>query len=211
MSPAGRERFEGLVHACPPSKPLSPHRFSPNPGLCRSRHPTAPGPASPGRPGARALPPVLLTVTSRGPAARPPRGSGRAGSRCPGAPPPGLTASTAAPGSGRSSVELRGERASASAPGGSPSSVSGRAAPSSSRPWNDQNCGPAGGAGAGEPRCACPALAASSPQTRIRLTAEEEDPAVPVPGVGGLNHLHLGRQPLPEAVEPGGPRRYQLS
>lgn len=37
----------------------------------------------------------------------------------------------------------------------------------------------------------------------VRLTAEEEDPAVPVPGVGGSNHLHLGRQPLPE-VEPGG-------
>ena len=32
------------------------------------------------------------------------------------------------------------------------SSVSGRAAPSSSRPWNDQNCGPAGRAEAGRPR-----------------------------------------------------------
>ena len=56
-------------------------------------------------------------------------------------------------------VEPPGDAASTSAPGGSPSSVSGRAAPSSSRSWNDQNCGPAGGAAAGKPSCAFPALA----------------------------------------------------
>lgn len=46
---------------------------------------------------------------------------------------------------------------------------------------------------------------------RRPLTAEEEDAAVRVPRVGGLDDLHLGGQPLPEAVEPGGPGGHQLS
>lgn len=46
-------------------------------------------------------------------------------------------------------VEPPGDTASTSAPGGSPGSVSGRAEPSCSRSWNDENCGPASGAGAG--------------------------------------------------------------
>lgn len=46
---------------------------------------------------------------------------------------------------------------------------------------------------------------------RAPLTAEEENSAISVPGVRGLDYVHVGGQPLPEAVEPGRPMGHKLS
>lgn len=55
------------------------------------------------------------------------------------------------------------------------------------------------------PRARAPAL------SRPLLTAEQQDAAVGMPGIGGLDDLHLRGQPLPEAMEPRGPGGHQLA